>query len=195
MSKRLDRAELRCNQFVNTEFLRLELTGERARRDPCAAGAARHPDCRHCSGCGISCKTSPTSGTHISASRTSSRSFLGFCRWNNGNNILLSASISAAPVCPQASSRTSLGARYPVAVASKATYAAKNMVCRARACRAFSSGSRKKPIAPNGWNFCYRGPVTRYVNWPGRLRLQFNELVISNRLGLSSRGGVRTVPS
>jgi len=41
MPKRLDRAELRCNQFVNTECLRLELTGERARRDPCAAGAAR----------------------------------------------------------------------------------------------------------------------------------------------------------
>jgi len=31
MPKRLDRAELRCNQFVNTECLRLELTGERAR--------------------------------------------------------------------------------------------------------------------------------------------------------------------
>ena len=138
----------------------MKLTGERARRDPCAAGAARRPDCRRCSGCGTSCKTSPTSATHISASRTSSRSCPSPCPWNNGSNIQQFALISAAPVCPPVNSRTSPGVRCPAAVASKVAFSATRIVCRADAWRAFCSGLEKKPIAPDGWKFCYRGPGT-----------------------------------
>jgi hypothetical protein len=138
----------------------VELTGERARRDPCAAGGVRLLDYRRCSGSGISCTTSPTSATHISASRTSSRSYPSLCPWNNGNNIPPLASISAAPVCPPADSRTPPGARYTVAAPSKVTFAAKNTVCGAGTWRAFCSGSEKKPIAPNGCKFCDHGPGT-----------------------------------
>jgi uncharacterized membrane protein len=63
-------------------------------------------------------------------------------------------------VCLPVNSRTSPGVRCPVAAASKVAFSATRIVCRADAWRAFSSGSRKKPIAPNGWNFCYRGPGT-----------------------------------
>jgi len=135
---------------------------------------------------------SPTSATHISASRTSSRSFLVPCPWNNGSNIQQFALISAAPVCPPANSRTSLGVRCPAAAASKVAFSATWIVCRADAWRAFSSGSRKKPIAPDGWNFCYRGPGTSCER----------QFVLAAIKRAESRGdsgnsveGVNTVPS